>query len=121
TSQLADVEVGLHGTINSQASPLGVLFTQSASGAQQFIRPPSHDDDGILLVQHVDGEAQFKEGDRTIVLAAGDLVIVGGGARLTLDFATSFRQVLVKVPRMVVNARMLSLKSSKVLHFPGRK
>jgi acetamidase/formamidase/AraC-like DNA-binding protein len=121
TSQLADVEVGLHGTITSQASPLGVLFAQIASGAQQFVRLPTANDDGILLVQHVDGEAQIRDGDRTIVLAAGDLVIVGGDARLTLDFATSFRQVLVKVPRMVVNTRMLALKSSKVLHVPARK
>ena len=121
TAQLADVDVGLHGTISSQASPLGVLFAQIASGPQQFIRLPTPNDDGILLLQHVDGDAQLREGDRNLVLSAGDLVIVGGGARLTLDFTTPFRQVLVKVPRMVVNTRMLSLKSSKVLHVPGRK
>jgi acetamidase/formamidase/AraC-like DNA-binding protein len=121
TSQLTDVDVGLHGTITSQASPLGVLFAQIASGAQQFVRLPTHGDDGILVVQHVDGEAQLGEGDRTIALSAGDLVIVGSSAKFTLDFTTSFRQVLVRVPRMVVNARMLSLKSSKVLHVPGRK
>ena len=121
TSQMSEVDHGLHGTITSQSSPLGVLFAQIASGAQRFVRSPAHGDDGILLIQHVDGEVRLQEEGRTIGLRSGDLVIVGGSARFTLDFSSSFRQVIVRVPKIVVNARMLSLKSSKALYVPGKK
>jgi acetamidase/formamidase/AraC-like DNA-binding protein len=121
TSKMADVEFGLTGTIVSQASSLGVLFAQIASGAQQFLRSPVRGDDDILLLQHVDGEAHVIEGEQRISLNAGDLVIAGGAAKFALEFRTSFRQVVVRVPQMVVNARMLSLKSSRIIHVPGRK
>lgn len=111
----------LHGTVTSQSSPLGVLFAQIASGAQEFMRTPVHGDDSIMLVQHVDGEAFLREDERSLALNPGDLMIAGGNARFTLAFATPFRQVVVRVPRMAVNARMFSLKSSQVMLVPGRK
>ena len=109
---LSDHETTLHGTVTSQSSPLGVLFAQIASGAQEFMRTPVHGDDSIMLVQHVDGEAFLREDERSLALNPGDLMIAGGNARFTLAFATPFRQVVVRVPRMAVNARMFSLKLS---------
>ena len=121
TSTLSDVEVGLTGTIACQTSPLGVLFAQMASGAQQFVRRPSRSDDGILIVKHVDGAATLKDGIKTTSLSSGDIVVACGGGGFTLDFSTSFRQLVVRVPRVVINTRLLSLQSSKVVHLSGRK
>ena len=121
TSTVADVEVGLTGTIACQTSPLGVLFAQMASGAQQFVRRPSRGDDGILIVKHVDGAATLKEGIKTMALSSGDMVVACGGGSFTLDFSTSFRQFVLRVPRLVINTRLLSLQSSKVVHLSGRK
>jgi len=120
TSTVTDVEVGLTGTIACQTSPLGVLFAQMASGAQQFVRRPSRGDDGILIVKHVDGAVTLKEGIKTTTLNSGDMV-VACGAGFTLDFSTSFRQLVVRVPRLVINTRLMSLQTSKVLHLSGRK
>lgn len=121
TSTVTDVEVGLTGTIACQTSPLGVLFAQMASGAQQFVRRPSRGDDGILIVKHVDGAATLKDGIKTITLSSGDMVVACGGGGFTLEFSTSFRQFVVRVPRLVINTRLLSLQSSKVVHLSGRK
>lgn len=121
TSTLLDFEVGLTGTINCHTSPLGVVFAELASGAQQFVRRPIRGDDDVFIVQHIDGVATFKDDTRTIPHSAGDMIIASGNGIFTLDFTTSFRQVVVRVPRVVVNTRLLSLHSAKVLHLSGRK
>jgi acetamidase/formamidase/AraC-like DNA-binding protein len=121
TAASTDIEVGFHGTVTSQSSPLGVMFAQIASGAQQFVRTPTRGDESILLLAHLDGDAQLDDGERSLRLAGGDLVIVSGGAGFTLKLDSPFRQIVVRVPRVAVNARMLSLQAAKVVHIPGRK
>lgn len=119
--QATQVDAPLHGKIASQSSPLGVVFTAVASGAQQLVRASGRADDSILLLQHVDGEASLHDDGRVIALQAGDLVIAGASAKFAVDYRTSFRQVLVRVPRMAVNVRMFSLTSSQPIHVPGKK
>ncbi|MEH2482692.1 acetamidase/formamidase/AraC-like DNA-binding protein [Nitrobacteraceae bacterium AZCC 2146] len=121
TVSSGELDVGFHGTVTSQSSPLGVMFAQIASGAQQFVRTPARGDESILLLQHLDGDAQLNDGERILRLAGGDLVIVSGTGGFTLDLASPFRQIVVRVPRVAVNARMLALNAAKVVHIPGRK
>jgi acetamidase/formamidase/AraC-like DNA-binding protein len=121
TATLSDVEVGLTATITCHTTPLGVVFAQMASGAQQFVRRPARGDDGVLIIQHIDGAANFRDGIKAILRNPGDLIIATGGESFTLDFSTSFRQLIVRVPRVVANTRLFSLQAARTVHLPGRK
>jgi acetamidase/formamidase/AraC-like DNA-binding protein len=121
TSTLSDVEVGLTGTIACHTTPLGVVFAQMASGAQQFVRRPVRGDNGVLIIQHIDGVATFKDGIKTISRHPGDMIVAGEGGSFTLEFTSSFRQTVVRIPRVIANTRLLTLQASRTVHLPGRK
>jgi len=50
---------------------------------KQFVRTPARGDESILLLAHLDGDALLDDGERILLLAGGDLVIVSGGPVLT--------------------------------------
>ncbi len=105
-------------TAQAMESPLGIVFAQIASGPQRL---SYSDDPGIIwLALHCEGQAVLSEAGRTSAIAVGDLVYGTAGAPAELLFATGFRQLLVRVPRAAIGARLVAPPAPRVGHLSGR-
>ena len=105
-------------TAQAMESPLGIVFAQIASGPQRL---SYSDDPGIIwLALHCEGQAVLREAGRSSPIAVGDLVYGTAGAPAELLFATSFRQLLVRVPRAAIGARLVAPPAPRVGRLSGR-
>ena len=99
-------------TAHAVESPLGIIFAQIVSGPQKL---SYSDDPGMIwLALHSDGQAVLSEAGRTIRIAVGDLVYGTAGAPAELQFATNFRQLLVRIPRAAIGARLVGPLAPRV-------
>jgi acetamidase/formamidase/AraC-like DNA-binding protein len=105
-------------TAQAVESPLGIVFAQIAAGPQRL----SYSDDPaiIWLALHSEGQAVLSEAGRRTPIAVGDLVYGTAGAPAELLFATNFRQLLVRVPRAAIGARLVAPLAPKVGRLSGR-
>jgi acetamidase/formamidase/AraC-like DNA-binding protein len=105
-------------TAQAVESPLGIIFAQIVSGPQKL---SYSDDPGIIwLALHIEGEAVLSEAGRSSAIAVGDLVYGTAGAPAELFFATNFRQLLVRVPRSAIAARLVAPLAPRVGRLSGR-
>jgi acetamidase/formamidase/AraC-like DNA-binding protein len=105
-------------TAQAVESPLGIVMVQIASGPQRL---SYSDDPGIIwLALHSEGEALLREAGRSTRIAVGDLVYGTAGAAAELVFATNFRQLLVRVPRSALGARLVQPLNPRVGWLSGR-
>jgi acetamidase/formamidase/AraC-like DNA-binding protein len=105
-------------TAQAVESPLGIVFAQIAAGPQRL---SYSDDPGIIwLALHSEGEAVLSEAGRTTPIAVGDLVYGTVGAPAELLFATSFRQLLMRIPRSAIGGRLVAPLAPRVGHLSGR-
>jgi acetamidase/formamidase/AraC-like DNA-binding protein len=104
-------------TAHAMESPLGIVFAQIASGPQRL---SYSDDPGVIwLALHCDGEAVLSEAGRDAPVAVGDLVYGTAGAAAELHFASNFRQLLVRVPRGAIGARLVAPLAPRVGRLSG--
>jgi acetamidase/formamidase/AraC-like DNA-binding protein len=105
-------------TAQAVESPLGIVFAQIASGPQRL---SYSDDPGIIwLALHCEGEAVLSEAGRSATVAVGDLVYGTAGAPAELLFASRFRQLLVRIPRAAIAARLVAPPAPRVGQLSGR-
>jgi acetamidase/formamidase/AraC-like DNA-binding protein len=105
-------------TAQAVESPLGMIVAQIASGPQRL---SYSDDPGMIwLALHRGGQAVLREAGREIPIAVGDLVYGTAGAPADLFFATNFRQVLVRVPRVALTTRLIMPLGPRVGYLSGR-
>ena len=105
-------------TAQAVESPLGIVMAQIASGPQRLSY--SDDPDIIWLALHREGQATLSESGRSTPIAPGDLVYGTAGAPSELRFATSFRQLLVLVPRAALSTRLVAPLEARVGRLSGR-
>jgi acetamidase/formamidase/AraC-like DNA-binding protein len=105
-------------TAQATESPLGIVFAQIAAGPQRL---SYSDDPGVIwLALHCEGEGLLREAGRSVEIAVGDLVYGTAGAPAELWFTTNFRQLLVRVPRAAIGARLVAPLAPKVGRLSGR-
>jgi acetamidase/formamidase/AraC-like DNA-binding protein len=109
---------GVFATAHAVESPLGIVVAQIASGPQRL---SYGDDPGIIwLALHREGEAVLSEAGRSTAIAVGDLVYGIDGAPAELLFATNFRELLVRVPRVALGTRLVAPLGPRVGRLSGR-
>jgi acetamidase/formamidase/AraC-like DNA-binding protein len=109
---------GIFATAQATESPLGIVFAQIAAGPQRL---SYSDDPGVIwLALHSEGRAALSDAGRSRPIAVGDLIYGTAGAPAELHFASNFRQLLVRVPRAAIGARLVPPLAPKVGHLSGR-
>jgi acetamidase/formamidase/AraC-like DNA-binding protein len=110
----------LHASARWIVSPLGISFARLNSCPQEFAGRAESAKDGIWLALHLDGRARLRTAEGEIPLAPGDIAYGPLRAAFTMSFDTDFRQFFVKIPRSVIDSRLLTLSTLRVGHIPGR-
>jgi acetamidase/formamidase/AraC-like DNA-binding protein len=108
----------LHGTSTSHASSSGFVFAALASVAQT-LELKSHPGDSHTIVLHLDGDAMLVAGGERERVAVRDIVCASPDDSASLVFASNFRAFVVRVPRIAINARLLSPFSLRAARLPG--
>lgn len=111
-------EPGVFAKAHALESPLGIVFAQIASGPQSL---RYGDDAGMIwLALHCEGRAELHQGGGSTEIAVGDLIHGSAGAPAELRMTTNFRQLLVRVPRAAIGARLVKPLVPRVGHLSGR-
>jgi acetamidase/formamidase/AraC-like DNA-binding protein len=107
----------LHGTVASHSSSSGFVFAALASIPQtlELINKPG---DSLTLVLLLDGDATLLTADRREQVVARDIVVATPDDSVSLLFASNFRAFIVRVPRVAINARLLSPFSLRAARLP---
>jgi acetamidase/formamidase/AraC-like DNA-binding protein len=109
---------GVFATAQAVESPLGIVFAQIAAGPQRL---SYSDDPGVIwLALHSEGSAVLCEAGRSTRITVGDLVYGTAGAPAELQFATNFRQLLVRMPRAAISGRLAAPLAPRIGHLSGR-
>jgi len=111
----------LHASARWIISPLGISFARLSSSPQEFSSGSETPKDGIWLALHLEGRARLRSSDGEIMLAPGDIAYGPLRTDFGMCFDTDFQQFFVKIPRSVLDSRLMSLSTTfRVGSIPGR-
>jgi AraC-like DNA-binding protein len=110
----------LHASARWIVSPLGISFARLNSCAQEFSSRPESPKDCIWLALHLEGRARLRSADGETQLAQGDIAYGPSRAAFTMCFGSDCQQFFVKIPRSVIDFRLMTLSTLRVGHIPGR-
>jgi acetamidase/formamidase/AraC-like DNA-binding protein len=101
-------EQGLHGTVNSFTTPLGLIVARLTGTRQtlSFVQESAPED--IWLALQLDGTSTAQRGATALPLAAGDVAYGSADRSVSLAPAGSFRLCLVRIPYAALRARLLT-------------
>ncbi len=108
----------LRGTLTSSQSPQGLLLGRVASRDQAW-RLDGPRGAGTTLVLHLEGRAVLTTDRATVEIAPGDLVYAIWGSTADLAMHGDFRQLLVRLPRGCLQARLAAPPALRAVRLQG--
>lgn len=111
-----DDEGGLYGSTRSIMSPAGISFARIASSPQELTGSGERDDDGVWLSLHLEGRARLTADGAVTEMAPGDIACGPLRGAFGISFETDFRHFFVKVPRSVIESRLVRQFALRVRH-----
>ncbi len=112
-------EDGFHGSARTTVSPLGISFARLVSSPQIIWNGVDKSEDGIWLALHQRGKAFLEIGDGRTEIAPGDFTYGPLRAGFAMSFVTDFQAFFVKIPRRVLDARLVTGFAQRVGYFSG--
>jgi acetamidase/formamidase/AraC-like DNA-binding protein len=116
--EMSPAAEALYGTVTAGRTTRGVGLARITS-SPQVIQRLGNESDAIWLALHLSGEASLRDGQQTIALAPGDIVVGPAQAQVGLNFRTHFRQFMVSMPRASFKARLPDGHAIALRHFSG--
>ena len=117
--EMAHAAEPLYATLTACRTARGVGMARITSSPQTLQRL-GNKADAIWLALHLSGDAALHDGQQTIALAPGDIVVGPAQAQAGLDFHSHFRQFMVSMPRASLKARLPDEPAFALRHFSGR-
>jgi acetamidase/formamidase/AraC-like DNA-binding protein len=115
-----DDDGNLHASARWIVSPLGISFARLASGPQEFSGNAACKSSGIWLALHLEGTARLFSCEGVTAIAPGDIAFGPLQGSFSLSLETDFKQFFIKVPRAVLESRLLTPAALRVGCIPGR-
>ncbi len=116
-----DENNNLHASARWIVSPLGISFARLGSSPQEFSSGSETPKDGIWLALHIEGRARLRSSEGETILAPGDMCMAPLRADFGMCFDTDFQQFFVKIPKSVLDSRLMTLSTTfRVGSIPGR-
>ena len=112
-------EDGFHGSARTTVSPLGISFARLVSSPQIICNGADKSEDGIWLALHQRGKAFLETGDGRTEIAPGDFTYGPLRAGFAMSFVTDFQAFFVKIPRRVLDARLVTGLAQRVGYLSG--
>jgi acetamidase/formamidase/AraC-like DNA-binding protein len=110
----------LHASAHWIVSPLGISFARLNSSVQELRTHAEGAEDGIWLALHLEGRARLRTPDSELTLSPGDIAYGPLRADFSMCFDSDFQQFFVKIPRAILDSRLMSLSTLRVGIIQGR-
>ena len=102
------------GTILARTSPMGFDFALVSGGGQTISGRTPGAVPGLWLGLLIEGEARLETGESSARLDAQTLIYGATGVDAALHFSGHFRQLFVRIPRLAIDARLLTPLAARV-------
>jgi acetamidase/formamidase/AraC-like DNA-binding protein len=114
-----DEDGAFHGSARSIISPQGIAFSRIFSCPQILAGGAAKSEDGIWLALHLAGKARLESDTGETDVSPGDITYGPLRASFRLSFRSDFQEFFVKIPRSVLDARLVTGFARRVGHLRG--
>ena len=111
---------GFRGEIFCLESPLGMEFALVDAEPHEIAGSYPDQDAAIWLTLLLEGEATLSYNSQRLELVPGDIVYGPTYVEAVMRFSRDYRQLFVKVQRLILNPRVFAPLSLKLGHLPAR-
>lgn len=116
-----DEEIDLHGLACSATSPLGIVFARISSGPAELALRPDDKNGALWLALSLDGVGTLRKGASEFVVRPGDIFYGPFDPAVALVFASPFRMLFIRMPRVAIGTRLLAPSSLEVGYVPSQR
>jgi acetamidase/formamidase/AraC-like DNA-binding protein len=110
----------LHASARWIVSPLGMSFARLSSGPQEFSGNADCKNAGMWLALHLEGRARLVSQEGVTPITPGDIAFGPLRGPFSLCLESDFKQFFVKIPRAILESRLLTPAALRVGCIPGR-
>lgn len=103
----------LRGDARWIVTPLGILIARISSNPQEMAARVEKTKGGLWLALHLEGRATLQTPEGPVGLMPGDIATGPMRPDFQMSFQSDFRQLFVRVPQSVLDARLINISNLK--------